>query len=127
MEEKSLRHKFSFSKSCKIRKSFEYAALKRSKKRVDGQSLAIGYRFNAKLEMPRLGITLSSKLAKAHIRNKFKRIIREIFRLNKHLLPKDLEINVFAKSLSKDLNYFEIEKDFLDLISSINNKNKEPL
>ena len=73
--------------------------------------------------MPRLGITVSSKMAKAHIRNRFKRIIREIFRLNKHVLSKNLEINVLAKSLDKNLNYIEIEKDFLNMISIINEKN----
>lgn len=120
MEERLLQHNFSLSKLFKIRKSFEYFALNRSKKRVCGKYLTIDYRFNSNIEAPRLGITLSSKLGNAFIRNKFKRIIREIFRLNKNLLSKQLEINILAKKLDKNLSYIEIQKDFLELISVIN-------
>ncbi len=120
MEEKYLQHKFIFSKLSKIRKSFEYNTLNRLKKRVSGKYLTIDYRYNTNLKMPRIGLTLSSKLGKACIRNRFKRVIREIFRLNKNKLPNQLEINVLAKSLDKDLSYIEIENDFLNLISIIN-------
>ena len=120
MEEKYLQRNFSLSKSFKIRKSFEYSNLNRLKKRVNGKYIAVDYRFNANLKVPRLGITLSSKLGKAHMRNKFKRLIREIFRLNKNNLSKQLEINIFAKSLNNDLNYFEIKNDFLNIMSIIN-------
>lgn len=120
MEEKHLQPNFSLTKLFKIRKSYEYNALNRLKKRVSGNYLTIDYRFNSNLEFPRLGLTLSSKLGKAHLRNKFKRVIREIFRLNKDKLSKQLEINVLAKSLNKDLNYSEIQTEFLNLISTIN-------
>ena len=70
-------------------------------KKLKGSNLVIYYRFNEDLSNPKLGITISSKIAKAHVRNKFKRQIREIFRLNQHSLDKNLEILVISKKASK--------------------------
>lgn len=117
--EKELPLNFSFPKSLKIRKKIEYKSFYYSKKRYKGSFITLDYRFNENLSYPRLGITISSKLAKAHIRNKFKRRIREIFRLNQHSLDKNIEIHILARAMSKDLNYQDLEKDFLNLISSL--------
>ncbi|HEU64554.1 MAG TPA: ribonuclease P protein component [Chlamydiae bacterium] len=111
--------RFLFPKSLKIRKKNEFKAFKSSKNRLKGSFLIIDYRFNESISNPKLGITIRSKIAKAHIRNKFKRQIREIFRLNQQKLNKNIEILVISKKISKDLKYQDLEKDFLNLISSI--------
>ena len=120
--ERPLQPNFSFPKSQKIRKSFEYRHLSISKIRLQGSYILIDYRFNDKKSHPRLGITTPAKVAKAHLRNKFKRIAREVFRLNRHKLIKSLEINISTKTIDKNLKYADIEKDFLNLISSIKKK-----
>ncbi|NGX52384.1 MAG: Ribonuclease P protein component [Candidatus Anoxychlamydiales bacterium] len=111
--------KFLLPKSSKILKKNEFKALNSSKYRLKGSYLILDYRFNESISNPRFGITIRSKIAKAHIRNKFKRQIREIFRLNQRKLDKNLEILVISKKNSKDLNYQDLEKDFLNLISYI--------
>ncbi|NGX62800.1 MAG: Ribonuclease P protein component [Candidatus Anoxychlamydiales bacterium] len=117
--EKDLQLNFSFPKKLKIRKKLEYKSLYKSCIRLKGSNIYLDYRFNEKLELPRIGITISSKTAKAHLRNKFKRIIKEIFRLNRHKLNKSLEIHILAKSMSQDMTYIELEKDFLNLMNQI--------
>ncbi|NGX33742.1 MAG: Ribonuclease P protein component [Candidatus Anoxychlamydiales bacterium] len=117
--EKDLLLKFKFPKSLKIRKKNEFKALRLSKNRLKGSFLIFDYRFNEEISNPKLGITISSKIAKAHIRNKFKRQIREIFRLNQHSLDKNIEICIRVKKKSKDLKYQDLEKDFFNLISLI--------
>jgi len=111
--------RFLFPKSSKIRKKNEFKAFYSSKNRLKGSFLFLDYRFNDSLSNPKLGIKIRSKLAKAHIRNKFKRQIREIFRLNQQKLNKNLEILVISRKYTNDLKYQDLEKDFLNLISSI--------
>ena len=117
--EKGSQLKFLLPKSLKILKKNEFKALNSSKSRLKGSYLILDYRFNESISSPRLGITIRSTIAKAHIRNKFKRRIREIFRLNQHGFDKNLEILVISKKNSKNLKYQDIEKDFLNLISTI--------
>jgi len=118
-EEKGLRLNFSFPKFSKIRKKNDFKAFNLSKKRLKGCFLILDYRFNKTISNPRLGISISSKTAKANVRNKFKRQIREIFRLNQYKLDKNLEILVIAKPFFKNLKYQDLKKDFLNLIFSL--------
>ena len=119
LEERRSQPNFSFPKNLKVRKSFEYRRFAISRKRLKGLYISIDYRFNDTLSRPRLGLTTPAKIGPAHLRVKFKRILREVFRLNRHNFMSNLEINVSAKSLSKDLKYKDIEKDFLEIISFI--------
>lgn len=48
-------------------------------------------------ERSRLGLTVSRKVGNAVERNRIKRLVREYFRLNRHLLGKPLDINVIAR------------------------------
>lgn len=122
-EEKSVEKdsplKFKFSKSFKIRKKNEFKVFNYSKNKLKGSFLILDYRLNKDLSNPKLGIIISSKIAKAHQRNKFKRQIREIFRLNQYKLDKNIEICIRAKKISKDLKYQDLEKDFFNLLPSI--------
>lgn len=53
------------------------------------------------LPSPRLGITVSRKFGKSHQRNRFKRIVREAFRLCQHQLPTSLELVIRPRSAAE--------------------------
>ena len=119
LAEKLLQPNFSFPKNLKIRKSFEYRAFSISRNRLKGQYMTLDYRFNTKIFNPRLGLSVSRKNGNANRRNRFKRIAREVFRLNKQHLIQNLELHIIARKCDKHLNYKDMEKDFFDLIVHI--------
>lgn len=63
-------------------------------------------------EIPRLGITVSKKIGSAVVRNRVKRLTREVFRRNRMLLP-CVDINVIARRESVMMDYFSVEHELL--------------
>jgi len=49
------------------------------------------------LEHPRLGVSVSRKLGKAVVRNRWKRLIREAFRLSRQQLPEGIDLLVLPR------------------------------
>jgi ribonuclease P protein component len=62
---------------------------------------------------PRLGIVASRKLGDSVRRNRAKRLIREIFRHNRHLMsPAAVDIVVIPRTELFDAAYASLEKDY---------------
>lgn len=67
-------------------------------------------------EFNRLGISISKKVGKSVTRNKIRRRVYEIYRLNLDKLKKGYDIVFVARSNSKDKNYSDIEKSVCNLL-----------
>ena len=61
----------------------------------------------------RLGYTVSTKLGHAVVRNRVRRRLREIYRLNAHKLKTGYDIVVVARSRSVGAAYQKLEAGFL--------------
>lgn len=70
-------------------------------------------------ESVRLGITATRKVGNAVKRNRCKRILRELFRHNKHLLKPGTDLVFKVKKAMVDASFRQIEAEFLRLLSSI--------
>jgi ribonuclease P protein component len=70
-------------------------------------------------ETSRLGVTVTRKIGKAVVRNRSKRVLKEVFRRNKGRLPcsLDLVINVKDKLITAD--YREAEIEFLSFAAQV--------
>lgn len=63
------------------------------------------------LTHPRLGVTATRKLGKAHVRNRFKRWVREVYRLNREPIglssvPLDIVVNIKTNAADADFRSF---------------------
>ena len=95
-----------------IKNNYEFRRLYSKGERAGSPRLVIYCRRN-RLGVHRLGITVSTKLGKAVHRNKIRRRLKEIFRLNSHRLENGWDIVVVAKQMSRGSDYHELEADFL--------------
>src|SRR5438445_7344334 len=108
---------FEFPKSCRLRKRLEYLALSQRATVFKGDVLSI-YWQRTKLPITRLGITVTKKYGNAVERNRFKRLVKESFRLCRHLIPTGIDCcvrpkgTVKAGSSQKPLSFAEVDNDF---------------
>ena len=68
-----------------------------------------------RLGQNRVGITVSKKLGKAHIRNRARRRIREVYRLNEEAFLPGWDIVVVARSKSVEAPFDKLTRSYLSL------------
>lgn len=71
---------------------------------------------------PRLGITVTRKHGSAVRRNRAKRMLREVFRRNRHRLSLALDVVVNARSGIQDRTYQELEAEFLTRFEQLSHR-----
>ncbi|MCX8056571.1 MAG: ribonuclease P protein component [Ignavibacteria bacterium] len=131
-------HRFNFPKSERIKskKIFERTLLFGKKITSKSQKLKCSFiieKLNPETQhnnFIQIAFAVSRKSGKAHWRNRLKRILREIYRLNKHSLIEPLSSNskklfiiLSAFKLNQKVNprikYHDLEKDVLELFETI--------
>ena len=63
---------------------------------------------------PRLGITVTRKVGNAVVRNRIKRAVRELFRRNRDLLTRPVDLVVHARPSIVRRAGAELEREFAD-------------
>jgi ribonuclease P protein component len=80
-----------FSRARRIRKRAEFLRLYREGRKVGTRHMVL-YALPAREPLPRLGITVSSKVGRAVVRNRAKRLIREAYRRSAAILESGLDL-----------------------------------
>jgi ribonuclease P protein component len=93
-----------FTKSDRILKHSGYMRLSAYGKTVRDQYFIVAFSKSCE-RRTRLGITVSKRVGNAVVRNRLKRIIREIFRVNRDLIDGHWDLNVIAKKDAAGLSY----------------------
>lgn len=78
--------------------------------------------YSKKNNMPhnRLGLTVSVKLGGAVLRNRIKRRLKEVYRLNESSLKSSHDIVIVARNRAKDAPFTSMEHAFLKCCSNLN-------
>ena len=91
---------FDFPKTVRLLKSADFdRVFARRCSFADG--LIVVYFANSESERPRLGLVVSRKCGNAVVRNRWKRALREAFRLVQHELPSHFDLVVLPKRGAK--------------------------
>jgi ribonuclease P protein component len=84
---------------------------------TDGQAgpYLVLYARKNRTDTNRVGITVSKKLGKAHIRNRIRRRLREVYRLNEDKFQHGWDIVVVARSRAITAPFDKLTEGFLSL------------
>ena len=69
--------------------------------------------------MSRLGITVSTKLGHAVVRNRVRRRLRELYRLHRQEMLPGYDLIVVARVRAVDMPYAKLEKQYLRCLSQL--------
>ena len=108
------RTKFEFGRSSRLRRSSEFKLVRESGKSWTGTYLVLKA-LNRGAGLARLGVITSRRLGNAVVRNRVRRRMREIFRLNQHQIREGYWIVTIARASSAFAAYQELERDWLRL------------
>lgn len=117
---------FCFPKSARLLKRFQFRRMTNQSKSHVGRLIIVEVRAN-QTPSTRLGVTVSRRYGKSHERNRFKRIVRDAFRLNRKNLIQGFDLNIRPRSLAKDASSLDISQELCHLVGdlcSIQVKNK---
>ncbi|KAA0259015.1 ribonuclease P protein component [Deferribacter autotrophicus] len=112
--------KFTFKKDERLRKKKEFDNVFANGRWIKGCFVNVCYTFS---KGRKAGFVVSKKISKkAVVRNKVKRRLREIFRLNKYSLPDNVHLVIIAKRGVEKANFSELENDVKQIFQEINNQ-----
>lgn len=85
----------------------------------DGGASDVGLRPESEPLPSRLGITVTRKVGKAVTRNRIKRLVREVFRRERHRLASGLDVVWVAKRQSGGVSLDDVRGDFEQLLERL--------
>lgn len=85
-------------------------------KKYVGKFLAIDVRYNSS-KVTRLGLTVSKKFGDAHCRNRFKRLVREAFRLSYDALVIGVDLNIRPRFSAHDAYMGDVQAELVKFLA----------
>ena len=98
--------------SATIKRDYEFRRLYSKGKSAVTSPLVVYCRKNGR-GYNQIGITVSTKVGKAVQRNKVRRRLREIYRLNEDKLIRGINVVIVARVKSRHVSYWDLERAYL--------------
>jgi ribonuclease P protein component len=102
----------------RIRKKKEFLFLYKKGNRYRGRYFTLIYLIND-LSYSRMAVVASKKIGRAVVRNKVKRRLRTLYRRNKHMLQKNLDLVIIARKEAHEVPWQVLKDDYIAALQSI--------
>lgn len=98
-----------FPRTARIRRRAEYLRVQQQGRRAHTAHFAM-------LALPaggqrRLGVTVTVRIGGAAVRNRIKRLVREVFRRDRELFPEGCDVVLVARSGAGELSYAQVRDE----------------
>jgi ribonuclease P protein component len=110
--------KNAFPKRLRLTSNDEFKAIIGRRRRF-GDNVLVLYAAPNGREYSRLGVSAGKAAGNAVVRNRFKRVVREVFRLNREQMPAGFDYVVIGTA--KELTFDKVKESFLKLSKRIEN------
>jgi ribonuclease P protein component len=110
--------KNAFPKRFRLLNNDEFKAVMKQRRRFSSNVLIL-YFFPNEFEFSRLGVTVGKSAGNAVERNRFKRLVREVFRQNREQLPAGWDFVIIKQKNIKEPTFEDIKQSFLNLAQKI--------
>ena len=108
-----------FPKKCRLGGNEEFKAVIAKRRRLGNNVLALYVASNGR-QYSRLGVSIGRTAGNAAVRNRFKRLMREVFRLNRDRIPAGFDyVTIASSKAAKELTFENVRELFLKLTEKI--------
>lgn len=101
-----------------IKKNRDFRRLYSKGKTAANAYLAVYCRRN-KTAVSRLGLTVGTRVGKAVVRNRVRRLIRESYRLREEQIKKGYDLVIVARTRAADASYWQIDAALAALLQKV--------
>ncbi|MFC2049113.1 ribonuclease P protein component [Chlamydiota bacterium] len=109
---------FAFPKAVRLLGAHQFRRVNKYGKTTGGKYLTIQVCVSKNSSL-KLGLTVSRKYGDAVRRNRFKRLVREAFRLSQHSLPPRLHLNIRPTAAASGATLSEIREELIHLCTAL--------
>ena len=104
-----------FLKSERLRSSKDFKSVFQQCRKLEDSNLAMYVQFKEDAGLRKFGVSLSRALGKAYLRNRLKRRLREIYRVDKGTFRGGYQVILIPRRGSAARSFDELRKSFLSL------------
>jgi ribonuclease P protein component len=102
-------------KTERLRQSKEFKAVFQQCRKLEDNHLALYVQFQENVGLRKFGVSLSRALGKAYLRNRLKRRLREIYRVEKEKFRGGYQVILIPRRACAARTYGELRQSFLSL------------
>ena len=111
-------HRFKLPRERGLRRQSDFSAIKESGERKVERCFIANWRQEPELAESRLAVIASKKIGSAVVRNRCKRLLREVFRLNQHRIKTPVSLILIARYSLRGKGFEGVEREFHHFLRS---------
>lgn len=101
------------TRAMRLKQGRDFARLRREGHRSVNGCLIANWQCLPSGSIPRLGVITAGRIGNAVVRNRARRLLREVFRVHQHELAQAVDLVLIARPSIADKDFPQVERDYL--------------